>query len=158
MKNSRIMAMACFVALTMLGQGRAATLNPEDKLYQQIHELRDKWIEAEEAKDVKFMEQLFADDCVIGNSQGKVLDKAGFLESVRNPDRTIKVMNPRDIQARTYGNTAVWAERITVEGVEKGKPFGGEFRFVRIFVKQNGKWQVVLAQGTRLPSPSPEAK
>jgi ketosteroid isomerase-like protein len=122
----------------------------------QIRQLRDKWIEAEEEKDIPFLDKLLADDAVIGNSQGQILDKSQFLARMRAPDRILKVTNTRDLTVRIYGDAAILTEAITVDGTDKGKPFGGEFRFIRVFVLQKGGWHVVLGQGTPLKPPSAE--
>jgi ketosteroid isomerase-like protein len=49
-------------------------------------------------------------------------------------------------------------EHVTVDGQDKGRPFGGEYRFLRVFAKQEGKWKVVLAQGSPMPEQPAEAK
>lgn len=125
----------------------AAMPSEKDKVAQEIKELRNRWIEAEETKNIPFLQDLLADDCVIGNSQGQVLDKSRFLERIRNPNRTLKLLNSRDIQVRLYGNVAILTEAITVDGRESGRPFGGDFRFIRVFVERRGKWRVVLGAG-----------
>lgn len=115
---------------------------------QEIRDLRDRWIAAEEHKDIPYLTQLLDDDCVIGNSQGQVLDKAQFLARMQSPDRTLAIRNTHDVQVRLFGDTAILAEQITVQGVDHGRPFGGDFRFVRVFHRQSGQWKVILGQGT----------
>jgi ketosteroid isomerase-like protein len=58
------------------------------------------------------------------------------------------------VQFYANGAVAVLTEHVTVDGRDKGVPFGGELRFLRVFAKQNGSWKVVLAQS----SPMPEQK
>jgi len=89
-----------------------------------------------------------ADDCVVGNSQGQVLDKAHFMARMKDPQRILKVSNSHDVTARLFGNVAVMTEQVTVKGTDHGAPFGGEFRFVRVLVKEQGHWKVELVQGT----------
>ncbi len=50
------------------------------------------------------------------------------------------------------------AAQVTVDGHDKGVPFGGEYRFLRVFAKQSGEWKVVLAQGAPMPDQSAAAK
>ena len=49
-------------------------------------------------------------------------------------------------------------ERVTVDGTDKGRHFGGDFRFVRVFVKDHGAWKVVLAQGAPVTASPANAK
>jgi hypothetical protein len=48
-------------------------------------------------------------------------------------------------------------DHVKARGIAKGKEFSRESRFVRIFVKEHGKWQAVLAQSTPL-TPEPAAQ
>ena len=119
------------------------------KTIQDIRALRDRWIKAEESKDIPFLRDLLAPDAVVGNSQGQVLDKEHFLKVHADPDRTLKELNADDIQIHVYnGDTAILTEHIVIDGNDHGKPFGGNYRFVRIFVRQDGQWRVALGQGT----------
>ena len=80
------------------------------------------------------------------------------LGMLLNMHRQWTVLNPRETQVHFYGDVAILTEHVTVDGEDRGRHFGGEFRFVRIFTKQNGNWKVVLAQGAPLPTQSPDAK
>ena len=103
-----------------------------------------------------FLDKILADDFFSMNPQGRLLNKQQQLENLKRRDRTLKVLNPRETQVHFYGDgkVAILTEHVTVDGMDKGKPFGGEYRFLRVFAKQNGEWKVVLAQG----SPMPDAK
>jgi ketosteroid isomerase-like protein len=148
-------ALAGLIAVPLLVPAQAASQDDE-KAMQEVKELRNKWMEAEESKNVSFLQQILADEFTAVNAQGQTLDRAHFLERMQDPNRILHVRNPRESTLHIYGNgtVAVLTEHVTVSGTDKGKPFGGEFRFVRIFAKQGGTWKVVLAQGTGLPTPS----
>lgn len=117
-------------------------------LTEDIVALRNRWIEAEEKKDLPFLTDLISDDCVIGNSQGQVLTKPEILARMRDQNRILHVTNTRNIRVRLYNEVVVMSEEVTINGNDHGKPFGGEFRFIRIFHREDGRWRVVLAQGT----------
>jgi ketosteroid isomerase-like protein len=117
-------------------------------LTNEIIALRSRWIEAEEKKNIPFLAELIAEDCVIGNSQGQVLEKTKFLQTIGDPNRVFRETNMHNIRVRGYGDIAIMTEDVTIEGSDKGVPFGGEFRFIRIFHRESGTWHVVLAQGT----------
>jgi ketosteroid isomerase-like protein len=152
MKIGRIAALAVFLATPVLGHGQAA-IGKNDKAAQEVIDFRNRYIEAEENRDTAFLDKILADDFFALNPQGKLLDKAGQLENLKRPDRTLKVLNARETHVQFYANgqVAVLTEHVTVDGMDKGKPFGGEYRFLRVFAKQNGNWKVVLAQGAPMP-------
>jgi len=148
------LALVMFAApLTALGQ---AETPKNDKAAQELIEFRNRYIEAEENRDMALLDKVLADDFSALNPQGRLLNKQQQLENLKRPDRTLKVLNPRETQVHFYGDgkVAILTEHVTVDGMDKGKPFGGEYRFLRVFAKQNGEWKVVLAQG----SPMPDAK
>jgi ketosteroid isomerase-like protein len=137
------------LALGVASIAKAQTASPQ--VTQEITNLRNEWMAAEMRKDIPFLDHLMADDFVVGNSQGQVMNKAEYLESQRRPDRILKISPGRDVQVRQYGVVAVLTEFLTLNASDKGVPFGGEFRFVRIFAKEDGRWRPVLAQGTPVP-------
>lgn len=121
-----------------------------DDAIQQLEKLKKQWSEAEVNRDVNFLDKLYADDLEIGTSQGDVLNKQKMMERVKDPDHKWDQVDSDRVRVRVYGNVAVMTDRTTVRGADKGKPFGGVYRFIRIFVKQQGRWRVVLAQATPL--------
>jgi ketosteroid isomerase-like protein len=146
--------LATILAIPLLAQGQTATVK-NNKAVQEIVDFRNRYIEAEENKDVAYLDKILADDFFALNPQGQLLDKPHQLENIKRTDRVFKVLNPRETQVHFYGNVAILSEHVTVDGEDKGRHFGGEFRFVRVFAKQHGKWQVVLAQGAPLQSQLP---
>jgi ketosteroid isomerase-like protein len=158
MKTAYIVALATFLAMPLLAQGQMAKVKNNNKAVQEIIDFRNRYIEAEENKDIAYLDKIFADDFFALNPQGQLLDKPHMLENMKRTDRIFKVLNPRETQVHFYGNVAILSEHVTVDGEDKGRHFGGEFRFVRIFAKHRGNWQVVLAQGAPLPTQSTDAK
>ncbi len=158
MKTVHIAALAAFLAIPLLAQGQMSKVKNQNKAVQEIIDFRNRYIEAEENKDIAYLDKIFADDFFALNPQGQLLDKPHMLENMKRTDRIFKVLNPRETQVHFYGNVAILSEHVTVDGEDKGRHFGGEFRFVRIFAKHRGNWQVVLAQGAPLPTQSTDAK
>src|ERR1700730_7418858 len=152
MKITRMAALVAFLAMPLLAHGQSPAPQ-NDKAVQEVIEFRNRYIEAEENRDIAFLERILSDDFFALNPQGKLLDKAGQLENLKRPDRTLKVLNARETHVQFYagGQVAILTEHVTVDGQDKGRQFGGEYRFLRVFAKQDGKWKVVLAQGSPMP-------
>lgn len=152
MKIGCVAMLAVMLAAPVLVFGQAAT-SKNNEAAQEIIEFRNRYIEAEENRDMALLDKVLADDFFALNPQGRLLNKEQQLENLKRPDRTLKVLNPRETQVHFYGDgkVAILTEHVTVDGMDKGKPFGGEYRFLRVFAKQNGEWKVVLAQGAPMP-------
>src|SRR5579859_6897218 len=159
MKSFRFAILGLFFVAPLLVHAQAPAAG-NDKATQEVIDFRNKYIEAEENRDTAFLDKILADDFFALNPQGKLLNKAEQLENLKRPDRTLKVLNAREthVQFYAYGEVAVLTEHVTVDGMDKGKPFGGEYRFLRVFAKQNGNWRVVLAQGAPMPDQAAAGK
>ncbi len=159
MKAARIAALAGILFMPLFAHGQASMAKNE-KATQEVIAFRNRYIKAEEDRDIPFLEKMLADDFFALNPQGKLLDKAQQIENLKRPDRTLKVLNPRETHVQFYGNgnVAILTEHVTVDGHDNGRPFGGEYRFLRVFAKQNGQWKVVLAQGSPMPEQSSTSK
>jgi ketosteroid isomerase-like protein len=118
--------------------------------------LRTDWMAAEHRKDIAYLDHLLADEVVAGNAQGHVLRKSEILSRMKDPDRTLTMRDLHDVHVRRYGTTAIMEEMVTIDGLDHGKPFGGDYRFVRVFSHEGDRWRVVLVQGTpALKPPQP---
>jgi ketosteroid isomerase-like protein len=53
-----------------------------------------------------------------------------------------------DMKVRVYGNTAIVTARAEVKGNDLGEDFSGPYRFTRVWVRRNGRWQAVSYQAT----------
>jgi ketosteroid isomerase-like protein len=156
----RIARLSALVVLLVAPLAAHAQAGKDDKAVKEVVDFRNKYIEAEENRDVAYLDTILVYDFFALNPQGRLLNKAQQLENLKRPDRTLKVTNARDTHVQFYGNgsVAVLTEHVTVEGVDKGVPFGGELRFLRVFTKQNGQWKVVLAQSAPVPQAQTAAK
>src|SRR5260221_13591899 len=103
MKIARMAIMTALLAMPILAHGQASTAK-NNKAAQEVIEFRNRYIEAEENRDMTFLDKILADDFFALNPQGKLLDKAGQLENLKRPDRTLKVLNPRETHVQFYAN------------------------------------------------------
>jgi len=141
----------------VLGITGPAGLKAAD-VVQELTKIKAEWSDAEKNRDIPYLDKLWADDAVFGTSLGTVVNKQQLIELIKGTDRTIDELKSDNIQVRVFGNTAIMTDHTTMRGTYKGAPFGGEYRYVRIFVKQGGEWRVELVQATPLKSQPVESK
>jgi ketosteroid isomerase-like protein len=58
-----------------------------------------------------------------------------------------------DIKVRRYGDTAVVTYRSTAKGKDQKGVIDEQRRRTRVFVWQEGRWQLVHSQGTTIQKP-----
>ena len=153
MNDLRKLALVAFVAAI----AAAGALKAED-VTQELTKIKAQWSDAEKNRDIPYLDKLWADDAVFGTSLGTVLNKQQLIELIQGTDRTVDELKSDNIEVRVYGNTAIMTDHTVMRGTYKGAPFGGDYRYVRIFVKEGGKWRVELVQATPLKTPPSESK
>ena len=116
--------------------------------------LAQEWDEAMVANDADAIERFMADEWVIVGTDGRVGDKATFLELVRSGTLSHDVMETHDLTVRIYGDTAVTLARGISGGKYQGHPFREIERVSCVFVREDGRWLCVLTHLSRLDEPS----
>jgi ketosteroid isomerase-like protein len=111
----------------------------------------DAWDRAIVAKDAAGIDANIAADFTQIQSNGAVIGKAQFIVDLLDPNTSIDPYRVEDFGVRVYGDTALLTGRIRMTGVEEGKRFESHFRYIDVYVRRAGRWQVVSIQVTRMP-------
>lgn len=123
--------------------GRAADLAIDERA---IRELNTDYLQSFVKSDVARYRELLADDFRAVLADGREITKREFLEQSAIPP-AVKKFRGDDLVIRLYGETAVASGRVTYERPD-GTPT--ETRYVNVYVRRGGRWQVVSAQMTRV--------
>ncbi len=100
--------------------------------------------------DTSFFEEYWADDYVAIHGDGKLSTKAQEIENFKSGAIKYESIEVREAKIRTYGDTVVAIWLGSVKATINGKPYSGDFRNTRVWVKQNGNWRIVVFQTTRV--------
>ncbi len=143
-----------FIALALLGvlvaaPTHAQTRNPmEQEVLKASRALEEASITK---KDRGALERYYADEYVYTHSNGTVLNKAQEISSIMSPDQAWTAYKIDDAKARIYGNVAIATGLETLTGTSKAYASGAR-RFTEVFVRRNGRWQMVGGQTTLVPT------
>ena len=109
-----------------------------------------EWADADMKKDAAWFERNFADDFTsISSRTGAVSNKREEIDSMKN--MTTDLENVSDMNVRMEGNTGIVTGIYHVRGKdEKGAPFDRTSRFTDVYVKRDGRWQVLSTQSTAI--------
>ncbi len=114
----------------------------------------DAWDAAIVRKDRAAVEANMADDFRQIDGDGDVEDKASFLEGILSPKLVIHPYTVEDFDVRLYGDVALLSGRTRMTGAYDGKPWSSHYRYVDVYARRNGRWQVVNVQISRIkPTP-----
>lgn len=114
-----------------------------DPTERELIDAMDAWDRAMVTNDPDAIGAFMADEWMIVGPDGKVADKARFLDVVRSGDLTHDVMETHDPRIRLYGDTAVVIARGVSGGLYRGAPFHTLERVSCVFVRRKGRWLCV---------------
>jgi ketosteroid isomerase-like protein len=116
---------------------------------EELLKLENEFAKAVTDNDADAVDGLLADDWIIVDPDGGIIDKARFLGVIKSGALSHEMMESADLRVRLYGNTAVVTGLTTTKGKFMGQDFSSCERATDIFVKQNDRWQCVFTQLTR---------
>jgi len=99
-------------------------------------------------RDADFSQRTLADDYVAITPLGTVTTKQDTLSARRSGQLRYESIDVTDMVVRVYGDTAVVTARADVKGHQLGEDFSGPYRYTRVWVRRNGRWQTVSYQAT----------
>jgi ketosteroid isomerase-like protein len=102
-------------------------------------------------KDRATMERLYADDYMYTHSNGNVLNKTQEIAESMSPDQAWTAHKTDDLKVRVYGNVAIVTGLSTLTGSSKAY-VSGPRRYTEVWVRRNGRWQMVGGQSTLVPA------
>lgn len=116
-----------------------------------LTELSNAWDKAIVAKDRAAVAGNMGEDFRIIDGQGNIGDKQQFVADILDPRLSIDPYTVEDFDVRLYGDMALLSGRTRMTGRNDGKAFVAHYRYIDIYVKRRGAWQIVSVQITRLP-------
>jgi len=134
-----VFALPYLVAAQTEGQKRGANGKEE----QEVEKFEREWSEAYKQHDKATLERILADDFIFTDPQGKVHNKAQYIDVALHEE--ILSYNMSDLIVRVHGDTGIvigaWNAKYRVDGKEQSVTL----RFTDVVVKRDGRWQVVAA-------------
>ena len=94
--------------------------------------------------------RLLAPDYRLFNSAGQVQDKESFIADSTAPTWKLNPFRVEEPLERVEGDVAFLGGVATLKGSSAGRPFSSRLRFMDVWAKRDGRWQVVFTQATRV--------
>jgi len=142
------------LALTLLALPSTAVTQASDTkaVVAALTAQADGWDKAIVRKDRAAVEANMADDFRSIDGAGTVEAKPAFVAGLMDAKLTINPYTVEDFDVRLFGDVALLSGRTRMTGTFDGKPFTSHYRYIDIYAKRNGRWQIVSVQITRLPA------
>jgi len=109
-----------------------------------LRQLDQERIQAQIGADAAALNRLYAEDFIGIGPSGTVRTKAQVLADFTSGSLRFQSITTDDVQWGVYGDTAVETGRSTMNGQDRGKTVPRDNRFTRVWVKRQGRWQLVM--------------
>ena len=140
----------CLLLLTAALTARSVTTEV-DVDRTKLVALENAWNLAQLHHDSDAVAQLLPETFVYTDYDGTVMNKARFLEDLKDPNYHATLLTNQDMQVIPYSNAAVVIGAYHSKGTYKGKPFDHVGRFTDTWIYQDRKW-LCVATHTNLMS------
>ena len=121
-------------------------------MHEELSTFEQEFNQAVAANDAAAIGRLVADDWVIVDTDGTVIDRSRFISAIESGALTHESMESTDLEVRVHGDTAVVTGITTSKGQYLGEGFTTRERATDVLVRLDGRWLCVFSQLTRVAS------
>ena len=141
-----VLAILCSAAAAAAQTSERRAQSDQDVLMK----LERDWDFAYHHKDIKFIENVLAQEFIATYAEGQRADRAKELQLAEDFNQQIDSSVLDEFNIKIYGNTAVVMFTQKLTGPSKGQALTLTFRYIDVFVMRDGRWQCVASQSTRV--------
>jgi ketosteroid isomerase-like protein len=139
--------MKFLLVLCVLGLSSVWAATPEEDVKSAI----EQWKTAVIKKDKPALEKLIHGQVTYGHSNAKMETKQEAIDAFLAPSMTYKAIDMKDTTYRVFGKTVLVLTNMTVKNAQNGEDRTIPLSVLMVWVKEQGRWQLVARQSTRLP-------
>ena len=110
-----------------------------------LQQLNRDYITSVQTSNVRRFDEILAEDFLCSNSDGSLVDRAGFLTQTARPV-AISNLEAHDVRVRIIGDVAIIHARTTYT-MPDGR--AGSGRYTDVWARRRGRWLAVSAHVTR---------
>ena len=131
----------------------------------EVLKIERDWFKAGETHDVEAMRRIVADDAVLVYPDGSTGTKADELRIAESKAITVEgweMLDPK-VTVMSADSAFITGRSVIRKGTYKVPnrktpiDISGEYRFLDVYARRNGTWQVVASQATNVTAPTPAA-
>ncbi len=145
-------AAVCFFLLAGLAGAQSKPKAADEAVTAEVLEVGDQFDEARKAKDRAGLERVLANQ-LTWIARGDRLDKAQVIADFLSDGLHFISFAHDSVTVKLFGNTAVVSGHSTSVLDYKGKRFDAPRLFSNVYVKMDGRWQMVVHHVSELPRP-----
>jgi ketosteroid isomerase-like protein len=127
-------------------QSSSATSNSAD---QALEKRFQEYTDALTKHDTATLDKIWASDYTFVNPRGALVTKAERMANIKSGATEFKSINRKQDKVMIHGDIAIFIGRVTLEGTKySGQESSGEYRYMHVWRKTGGEWQLLANQIT----------
>ena len=123
---------------------------PKEIAVQEVIAVEREWVQALRDLDLDAIERILAEDYTQIQADGSVIGKLEALASYRSMTRRWEQADSMDYHVRIEGQVALLIGLWKARGENDGERFDYQARFLSVYVRRDGRWQLLSDQSTPL--------
>jgi ketosteroid isomerase-like protein len=131
----------------------SAAVAPAEDVVAVITELEREWVAAIVKKDVATLERLLASDFSGTSPTAHTFFKHHAISDLTSGHYVVEAMDLDEISVNVYGDAAVSFTSQQEKSSYLGEDTSGHYHFTDVWIKKDGRWQVVASHGSRFDQP-----
>lgn len=146
-----LFAAALVTVISLTAHAQKAPSKKDARAAAELMQLERDIGQANVRRDKAFFERVEAEEFIFTDSGG-ITTKAEDVASLDKPPGEFKLVS-YDVGAMkiyVYKNSAVVTGRVTTVSKSKDREVTGHSRFTDVFVKRQGRWQIVAGHSSRI--------
>ena len=138
--------------LALVGCAGPGDCGPQDPDVRAILALEDDWAKALVRRDTATFHRLLAEGFVYSEDDRTMSRDAVLREIVAGTD-TVQAAQNQGMQVHCFGTTAIVTGWLVVRGRGASGTFDRRYRFSDVWMRRDGRWQIVAAHDYLAPAP-----
>ena len=131
-----MLVLLAILAIQSTTANNAADLND-------LYRLETVWNDAHLRGDADALDQLWATDLIVTIAAMPVMKKSDALAMVKSNRMPFTKYETSDLSVKRFGESALVTGRLQRERSMNGKQMSDDWRFTKVYVMRQGRWQVI---------------
>ena len=119
---------------------------------KELTRLEQVWNDAHLRGDAAALEKIWAEDLFVTMPDMPVMNKEESLAIWKAGKMKFDIYKTSDIRIKVYGNSAVVTGQLVRIRDAQSTKFEDDWRFTKVYVRRDGRWQVVAWHGSHVGS------
>ena len=136
-------AVSCFAMLISTGLRDHAMQAASARDRADLERLETVWNAAHERGDAEVLDSLWADELVVTVPGMPTMGKKDSLAIWRSGRMKFTRYATSDLDVRVLGDAAVVTGRLLRQRIAGGRQLADDWRFTKVYLRRDGRWQVV---------------